>query len=122
MTTTSTPTLPPAWNTLQTALHQRRPVEITYHGRRRTICPHALGWNTHARALLLAYQSGGQTSTGTLHPDPRQRWRCLYIDEIETITTTDPTSPWQSADNYNPAHPFPHIHNVTIAVTTAGPR
>ena len=37
--------------------------------------------------MVLGYQTGGQTSTGTLDPDPRKRWRCMYLDEIDQIVT-----------------------------------
>jgi hypothetical protein len=117
---TTTAALPSAWAALEAALRARRPVHISYHGRQRLICPHALGFN-HGRPLLLGYQTGGQTSTATLPADPRQRWRCMFVDEIEHIATADPTSPWQTAHNYNPAHPFPATDDVTIAVTPSGP-
>jgi len=32
--------------------------------------------------------------------DPAQRWRCRFLDEIETPVITD--EPWQSAPNYSP--------------------
>lgn len=108
--------LPTAWAALETALLQRRPVLVSYHGRQRLICPHALGWN-NARAMVLGYQTGGQTSTGTLPADPRRRWRCLFIDEIDHVAAADKSSSWRSADNYNHSHPFPAIDKVTIAIT-----
>jgi hypothetical protein len=114
MTTTPAP-LPTAWAALQAALRARRPILVHYHGRQRVICPHALGWKA-GRALLLGYQTG-HTSTGTLPADPRQRWRCLYVDEIDHVNSADMASPWQTADNYNNSHPFPAIDEVTIAVT-----
>lgn len=52
----------PAWATLEHALRQRRPVQLSYHGRERTVCPHALGWKNN-KAMLLAYQTGGHTGT-----------------------------------------------------------
>jgi hypothetical protein len=67
--------------------------------------------------MLLGYQTGGQTSTGALPADPRHRWRCLFVDEIEQVVTADPASPWQTADNYNPSHPFNSIDHVTIAIS-----
>jgi hypothetical protein len=112
---TTLPAPPAAWAALETALHQRRPVNVCYHGRHRLVCPHALGWN-NARPMLLGYQIGGQTSTGTLDPDPRKRWRCMYIDEIDHIDLADTTSPWATADNYNPARPFNAIDQVILAV------
>jgi hypothetical protein len=71
--------------------------------------------------MVLGYQTGGQTSTGTLPADPSKRWRCMYVDEIDRVIAAHPTSPWQTADNYNPKHPFPAIDHITIAATPDGP-
>lgn len=90
---------PPLWELLAHALTQRRTVNARYHGHDRTLSPHALGWK-NGRAKLLAYQSAGTTSHGRIPTDPRQRWRSLFIDEIEHATLTD--KPWQTADNYTP--------------------
>ncbi len=119
MTTPASP--PPAWAPLEDALRQRRPVRVSYHGRERLICPHALGWKNN-RPMLLGYQNGGQTSTGTLPPDPRKRWRCMFVDEVDDIAAADSASTWGTADNYNSSHPFPAIDNVTIAITEPSPR
>ena len=66
--------------------------------------------------MLLGYQTGGQTSTGALPADPRQRWRCLFVDEVDRVLL-DMSAPWGTADNYNPAHPFPAIDEVSLAVS-----
>ena len=108
--------LPTTWAHLETALHQRQPVRITYHGRQRIICPHTLGQH-NGRNIVLGYQ----TSTGTLPADPRQRWRCMFVDDIDHITATDDTSTWGTADNYNPAHPFNANTDVTLAITPDDP-
>lgn len=105
----------PAWGTLEAALRERRPVRLSYHGRLRTVCPHALGWK-NGKAMLLAYQIGGQTSTGSLPADPRQRWRNLFVHEIDHVDAADPSSTWETADNYDPAHPFNAIDHLSIAV------
>jgi hypothetical protein len=89
---------PPAWDLLAQALTERRPVRALYRGAERTLCPHALGWKNR-RAKLLAYQSDGTTSHGPLPTDTHQRWRSMFIDEIETAVLTD--QPWQTADNYS---------------------
>lgn len=117
---TTNPARPPAWAPLEAALRRLRPVHLSYHGRQRLICPHALGWN-NGRPMLLGYQTGGQTSTGALPADPRQRWRCMFVDEVDQIVAADPASPWGTAENYNPSRPFHAIHDVTIAVTAGGP-
>ncbi len=47
---------------------------------------------------------------------PRPGWRCVYIDEIDSLDTTAPASPWVTADSYNPARPFPAIDHITVAI------
>ena len=118
MTTTAAP--PIAWAPLEAALRQRRPVLLGYHGRQRLVCPHALGWK-NTRPMLLAYQTGGETTAGTLHADPRKRWRCLFVDEVDSVAAADPACVWGTADNYDPAHPFHVIDEVAIAITPDAP-
>jgi hypothetical protein len=93
------PTRPSAWEVLEQALTERRAVRAGYHGHERVLCPHALGWK-NGRAKVLAYQSGGTTSIGALTPSTRQRWRSMFVDEIEHPTITDDR--WETADNYSP--------------------
>lgn len=90
---------PPAWALLQEALNQRRPVRARYHGQLRLLCPHALGWK-HGRAKALSYQAAPTTTDQeTLPSEARQRWRSMFVDEIEDPTLTD--DPWQTAGNYS---------------------
>ena len=86
---------PAAWAVLEQALLQRRPVQATYHGRSRILCPHALGWK-HGHAKVLAYQLDSTTS----RLDARQQWRSMFIDQIEDAVLTDDA--WDTADNYTP--------------------
>lgn len=118
MTTIST--LPTAWALLEAALRARRPVQVSYHGRQRLLCPHALGWKA-GKPMVLGYQTGGQTSTGVLPADPRKRWRCMFVDQVDQVIAADPASPWQTADNYNSSHPFPVIDEVAVAISSSGP-
>jgi len=116
--TSAARTLPMAWAVLEGALRERRPVLVSYHGRNRLICPHALGWKA-GRAMLLGYQTGGETTIGPLPADPRQRWRCFYVDEVASVTPAAAGSPWATAQNYNPCRPFPSADEVTVAVPSA---
>ena len=116
---TTTTSLPAAWAALEAALRQRRPVRVSYHGHQRLICPHALGWK-NGKAMLLGYQTGGHTTTGTLPAAANNRWRNFYIDDIDAVTAEHATT-WQTAPNYNPAHPFNAIDELTVAVTPASP-
>lgn len=110
----------PSWAPLRAALRQRHAVELRYHGRRRIICPHALGWRNR-RAQVLGYQVGGETSTGTLDPAPRKRWRCRFVDEIERVTT-DHAAAGLTPDNYNPARPFSAGVEIALASDRPGHR
>ncbi len=107
---------PPAWGTLEAALRLRRPVCLTYHGRQRTVSPHAFGWKND-KAMLLAYQSAGGCHGEPVPPWPRQGWRNLFIDEICDVTLADPAAAWETADNYNASNPFNSIDRLSIAVT-----
>ena len=111
-----TTALPMAWAALEAALRQRHPVLVGYHDRQRLVCPHALGWKND-RPMLLAYQTGGETTTGALPADPRKRWRCLFVDEVDSVVAADEASAWGTANNYNPSHPFNAIDEVTVAIT-----
>lgn len=64
--------------------------------------------------MLLAYQADGLTSTGS--DDPRKGWRCMLVDEIDHVVAAHPTTPWWTADNYNPSRPFNAIDHVAVAV------
>jgi hypothetical protein len=118
MTTTTIAARQSAWDTLEEALRQQRPVELTYHGRQRRVSPHALGWKNN-RAMLLAYQSADPTNTPVLPADPRRQWRNLFVDDINHAALADPAAAWETADNYNPAHPFNSIDRVSIAIAPA---
>ncbi|MGH9304639.1 MAG: WYL domain-containing protein [Acidimicrobiales bacterium] len=100
---------------LEQALSQRRALRLEYHGRRRIVSPHALGVKNR-RLMLLGYQAsaetGGQVSPTASGPG----WRNLFVDELDHVGFTDPASPFQSAANYNPAHPFNSIDRVIVAV------
>lgn len=102
-----------------TAIDPRLPgVNYTTGAEDQLCVPQTLGWK-HGRAMLLAYQSGGQTTNGTLPADPHKRWRCLFVDEVDHIAV-DRTAQWESASNYNHSRPFSAIDDVTVAVP-AGP-
>ena len=85
-----------AWGVLEEALRTRRPVALRYHGQDRVACPHALGLKA-GRARVLAYQVDGATSRASA---PEQRWRCLFVDEVEQAAIVDGS--WATASNYAP--------------------
>lgn len=67
--------------------------------------------------MLLAYQADGLTSAGS--GDPRKRWRCMFVDEIDHVVYAHPSTPWRTADNYNPSRPFSALDHLALAVGAA---
>jgi hypothetical protein len=98
-TTTAGP--PPAWAVLEEALVHKRRVRVRYGGHERTICPHVLGWKNR-RPKVLAYQVEGTTSHGRLPPDPTERWRSMFVGDIDDAIIVE--GAWQSGPNYTPTH------------------
>jgi len=47
-----------------TAVAGKRPIEASYHGRHRPLCPHRLGRNKEGRFRVLCYQYGGDSESG----------------------------------------------------------
>jgi hypothetical protein len=45
----------------------------------------------------------------------------MHVDQIDDLIAADPTSTWETADNFNPERPFPAIDHTTIAITPNGP-
>ena len=111
MSTATTMTKPPQWAVLQQAINEKRPVRAGYHGTERLLCPHMLGWK-NGRPKVLSYQARGTTTHTPLPQDPRQRWRSMFVDEIEQPTITD--EPWETAQNYS--HTTNAIDDPEIAV------
>ena len=85
---------------MERALLERRPVRLRYHGSERTVCPHVLGWK-NGRAKALVYQVGGLTSQGPLPADPRQRWRSVFVDEVEVEDAVVLAGGWESGENFS---------------------
>lgn len=72
---------------------------LRYHGQDRILCPHAIGWK-NGRLRVLGYQVAVTASSRPSPDEPTQRWRCLFLDEIEAPVITD--GRWESAPNYSP--------------------
>ena len=106
---------PPAWNVLEQAVIEKRTVRVNYHGHDRLLCPHLLGWK-NGRPKVLCYQSSGTTSEGKLNSDPRQRWRLMFVDEMERPVMTD--DEWQTAANYRPGSKGIDIIELVVRSST----
>ncbi len=59
--------------------------------------PPTLG-RKNGKPMLLVYQTDGQTSTGPLPPDPRQRWRLFFVNKFDQVAAAEATI-WGTANN-----------------------
>lgn len=67
---------------LRDAIRRRRRVWATYHGTRRVLCPHVLGWKDGALRCLFA-QVAPPIERG------RAPWRCMFVRELEDLSILD---------------------------------
>lgn len=105
------PRRPPAWDLLARAVMEKRTVRANYHGHDRLLCPHLLGWK-NGRARVLSYQTAGSTSAGTLPTDQHQRWRWMFVDELQDAAITQHR--WRTAANYRPQGTGVEIIEVAV--------
>jgi hypothetical protein len=104
----------PTEELLVDAIHNRWQVHGTYHGRRRTFCPHALGTKDGKRHVLV-YQFEG---TGLSGAPLNAGWRCLAVAKLADVSVTP--GEWHSAANvFNPQS---CLDTVDVAVQPFPPR
>ena len=65
----------------------RSPISALYHGRRRLLCPHGLGWNRRRQPRVLCYQYGGESESGLEPAGPPANGRAV--------------SPWMISAGWN---------------------
>lgn len=86
-------------DTIRAAIRGRRMLEFTYGGHTRIAEPHVAGIKGD-REGMLAYQTGGTSSSGGL-----PTWKRFYLDEISELSTLDDTFPGRrdtSSDVHSP--------------------
>jgi hypothetical protein len=72
-----------AYDLIREAIETKQQVFATYRTFARGVCPHVLGWKD-GEAHAFCFQFFGESSQG-LDPNPRRRWRCLRLAELENI-------------------------------------
>ena len=120
MTTTI---LPAAWAPLHAALRARRPV---YHLLPRPppdrLPPRPGPENKPAHGHRLQNRRTNQHRDAPRRPPDRDGGACTSTKSPTSLAGPKQQAQWATADNYNPAHPFPAIDHITIAVSCAVPQ
>ncbi len=82
-----------------TAISDKKPIEATYDGRRRLLCPHRLGRNREGQIRVLCYQYGGGSQSGLQVSDSPANWRCLVLEKLGKVKLLD--EEWRTAPNHS---------------------
>jgi len=82
-----------------TAVASRRPIEATYHGRRRLFCPHRLGRNQRGQIRVLCYQYGGESESGLQPAGSPANWRCIALEQLSRVKLLE--NGWWTAPNHS---------------------
>lgn len=80
-----------------TAVANKRPIEATYQGRLRLLCPHRLGRNRAGRPRVLCYQYGGESQSGLQAVGSPQNWRCVELEKLSRVKLLEDA--WHTAPN-----------------------
>ncbi len=80
------------------AMAERRQLHCRFDGLRRELCPIILG-HTGGREVALAFQFGGDTSRGPIHPPGD--WRCLDLSRVTEIELRD--GAWHAGGSHSSA-------------------
>ena len=79
------------------AIENRVPLDCTYDGHPREICPVALG-RSRGHAVALVYQTGGETSRCLLR---RPEWKCFQLSKLSDVEPAG--RPWQAGASHRQA-------------------
>jgi hypothetical protein len=95
------------------AIQNRKTVTATYHGLIRVMSPHVLG-RKRGREQALFYQFAGESKSG-LGPDgDPENWRCMFLDELSSVSSSDAKGEWHSAPNHS--RPQTCVDSIDVVV------
>jgi hypothetical protein len=83
------------YSLIRQAILDKSQVRATYQGKRREMCPHALG-TKNGRRQALFFQFAGESNRGL---PPGGDWRCLPLDGLTEVSLHK--GPWHTDDRYD---------------------
>jgi hypothetical protein len=85
---------------IRDAILNKRFIRATYHGLERLMCPHTLG-TKKGKPQALFYQFAGQSNTGIGPDGDPSNWRCMFLDELTNVNSSDAHDAWHTAPNHS---------------------
>jgi hypothetical protein len=92
------------------AILERKLIVCVYHGRRREIAPHILGFKNREEKALV-FQFGGETNSSL---PPGGEWRCLSLDGVEAAQAID--GEWRTGRSHRMTQACIDIVDVDVNV------
>lgn len=83
-----------------TGVERKRPIEASYDGRLRLLCPHRLGRNSKGELRVLCYQYGGESRSRLQRSGSPGNWRCLVVEKLRHVRVLLDED-WRTAPNHS---------------------
>jgi hypothetical protein len=80
-----------------TSVERKQPIEASYDGRLRLLCPHRLGRNSKRELRVLCYQYGGNSRSRLEQSGSPANWRCMVVEKLRQVRLLEDN--WQTAPN-----------------------
>lgn len=87
------------WRLVRTSVERRQPIEASYDGRLRLLCPHRLGRNSKGELRVLCYQYGGGSTSKLDQSGSPANWRCMVVEKLRQVRLIE--DQWRSAPNHS---------------------
>lgn len=82
-----------------TSVERKQPIEASYDGRLRLLCPHRLGRNSKGELRVLCYQYGGKSRSRLEQSGSPANWRCMVVENLRQVKLLH--DDWQTAPNHS---------------------
>ena len=67
------------------SVESKMPIEASYDGRLRRLCPHRLGRNSKGELRVLCYQYGGESRSRLERGGSPANWRCMVVEKLRQV-------------------------------------
>ena len=93
------------------AITKKKPVRAMYSGYERELCIHAVG-TKRGKPQLIAYQSGGSSSSGPIVLGSDRNWRCMELAKLSDVEIIE--GEWVSVSEHS--RPTTCLDEITAEV------
>lgn len=81
------------------SMESKKPIEASYDGRPRLLCPHRVGRNSKGELRVLCYQYGGESRSRLEPSGSPANWRCMVVEKLRQVRLLE--DHWRTAPNHS---------------------